>query len=148
MPSNSQLSASGLPGILGIKHLRHGDFNIEKLNVYTCPSNLLIAPVTKNFLKLKDLALIIYWILSLMPIIFSYLIIFLNINYFEYTDGQLKNFLINFSILINWVSLFFWVVLVPIDIRYKKVSSNFKFQIFYGYFLKLISVGLEKIEND
>ena len=88
-----------------------------------------------EILKLRNLALIIYWILSLTPIIFFYLIIFLNINYFDYVDNQLKTFPINFSILISWVSLFFWFALVPIDIKYKKVSSNIKFQIFYGYFL-------------
>ena len=88
-----------------------------------------------EILKLKSLALIVYWILSLTPIIFFYLLIILNINYFDYSDHGLKIFLINFSILISWVSLFFWFVLVPIDIKYKKISSNIKFQIFYGYFL-------------
>ena len=85
-----------------------------------------------KILKLKSLALIIYWILSLTPIIFFNLFIFLNINYF---DHELTTFLINFSILISWFSLFFWFFLVPIDIKYKKISSNIKFQIFYGYFL-------------
>ena len=83
-------------------------------------------------LKLKSLALVIYWILSLTPIIFFYLLIFLNISYFNH---GVKIFLINFLILISWVSLIFWFVLVPIDIKYKKISSNIKFQIFYGYFL-------------
>ena len=48
-PSYSQLSTSGLLGIIGIKHLRQGDFLLEKLKVYTCPSNLLIAPDIKIF---------------------------------------------------------------------------------------------------
>jgi len=88
-----------------------------------------------EILKLKNLALIVYWILSLTPIIFFYLLIILNINYFDYSGHGLKIFLINFSILISWVSLIFWFFLVPIDIKYKKISSNIKFQIFYGYFL-------------
>tara|TARA_B100000768_G_C11241105_1_gene359569 strand:- start:549 stop:1409 length:861 start_codon:yes stop_codon:yes gene_type:complete len=88
-----------------------------------------------KILKLRNLTLMIYWILSLAPIIFLYLLIFLNINYFDYIDNQFKTFPINFSILISWISLFFWVVLVPIDIKYKKVSSNLRFQLFYGYFL-------------
>ena len=97
-------------------------------------SGILLYELGK-ILKLKSLALIIYWILSLAPIIFFYLLIILNINYVDYPNHGLKTFLINFSILVSWVSLIFWFVLVPIDIKYKKISSNIRFQIFYGYFL-------------
>jgi len=33
------------------------------------------------------------------------------------------------------ISLVFWFSLAPIDIMYKRISSNVKFKIFYGYFL-------------
>ena len=86
-----------------------------------------------RILKLKSLALIIYWTLSIIPIVFFYLLFNLEKNYFS--DQLLNYFSVNFSILISFISLIFWVLLAPMDIRYKKISSNIKFQIFYGYLL-------------
>jgi phosphatidate cytidylyltransferase len=88
-----------------------------------------------KILKLKSLALYIYWILSLTPIIFFYFLISLDAFFLDEPVPNLKSFLINFSIFITLISLIFWFALAPLDIMYKKISSNNKFQIFYGYFL-------------
>jgi len=88
-----------------------------------------------KILKLKSLALYVYWILSLSPIIFFYFLISLDTFFLNEPTPNLKSFLNTFSILIALISLIFWFVLIPIDIMYKKISSNIKFQIFYGYFL-------------
>lgn len=103
-----------------------------------------------KILKLKSLSLIIYWILSFAPIIFFYLIISLNINFLDVPNHHLNNFLNIFTILISFISLIFWAVLAPIDIKYKKISSNVKFKIFYGYFLitpMAIATSLIFIQN-
>jgi len=97
-------------------------------------SGILFYELAK-ILKLKSLALYIYWILSLSPIIFFYFLISLDIFFLDEPIPNLQNFLMNFSIFISLISLFFWFGLVPIDIMYKKISSNVKFKIFYGYFL-------------
>ena len=88
-----------------------------------------------KILQLKSLALYVYWILSLSPIIFFYFLISLDIFVFDQQISKLKIFLINFSIFISLISLIFWFCFAPIDIMYKKISSNVRFKIFYGYFL-------------
>ena len=97
-------------------------------------SGILFYELAK-ILKLESLALIFYWVLSLSPIIFFYFLIGLDIFILDESTLHLKSFLINFSILTSLISLFFWFTLAPIDIMYKKISSNVKFKIFYGYFL-------------
>ena len=89
-----------------------------------------------KILKLKGLSLIIYWIFSAAPIIFFYFIVIVNINFLDESNQYLiKVFLTNFSIIISFISAIFWLIIVPLDILYRKISSNIKFQIFYGYFL-------------
>jgi phosphatidate cytidylyltransferase len=97
-------------------------------------SGILFNELAK-ILKLKSLSLAIYWILSFSPVIFFYVAVSLDIFFLDHPASYLKNFLINFSIFISFISLAFWLVLAPIDIMYKKISSNVKFKIFYGYFL-------------
>ena len=80
-----------------------------------------------KILKLKSLALYVYWILSLSPIIFFYFLISLDTFFLNEPAPNLKSFLNAFSILITLISLIFWFVLIPIDIMYKKISSNIKF---------------------
>lgn len=104
------------------------------LSLIFIASGILFYELAK-ILKLKSLALYVYWILSLTPIIFFYFLISLNIFFLSESIPNLKNFLINFSIFISVISLFFWFGLAPLDIMYKKISSNVKFKIFYGYFL-------------
>jgi len=89
-----------------------------------------------KILKLKGLSLIIYWIFSAAPIIFFYFIVIVNINFLDESNQYLiKVFLTNFSIIISFISAIFWLIIAPLDILYGKISSNIKFQIFYGYFL-------------
>ena len=104
------------------------------LSLIFIASGILFYELAK-ILKLKSLALYVYWILSLSPIIFFYFLISLDIFFLNESAPNLKSFLNTFSILITLISLIFWFVLIPIDIMYKKISSNIKFQIFYGYFL-------------
>ena len=104
------------------------------LSLVFVASGILFYELAK-ILKLKSLALYVYWILSLSPIIFFYFLVSLDIFFLNEPILNLKSFLINFSILMSLISLFFWSVLAPIDIMYKKISSNVKFKIFYGYFL-------------
>ena len=104
------------------------------LSLVFVASGILFYELAK-VLKLKNLALYIYWILSLSPIIFFFFLISLDLFFLNESIPNLKSFLINFSILISLISLFFWFGLAPLDIIYKKISSNVKFKIFYGYFL-------------
>jgi phosphatidate cytidylyltransferase len=104
------------------------------LSLVFVASGILFYELAK-ILKLKSLALYVYWILSLSPIIFFFFLISLNTFFLDEPITNLKSFLINFSTLLSFISLFFWFGLAPIDIIYKKISSNVKFKIFYGYFL-------------
>jgi len=104
------------------------------LSLILIASGILFYELAK-MLKLKSLALYVYWVLSLTPIIFFYFLIGLDIFIIDESISFLKIFLINFSILISLISLVFWFILAPIDIMYKRISSNVKFKIFYGYFL-------------
>ena len=104
------------------------------LSLILIASGILFYELAK-ILKLKGLAFYIYWILSLSPIIFFYFLISLETFFLDEPIPNLKSFLINFSILTSLISLFFWFGLAPLDIMYKKISSNVKFKIFYGYFL-------------
>jgi phosphatidate cytidylyltransferase len=104
------------------------------LSLVFVASGILFYELAK-ILKLKSLALYVYWTFSLAPIIFFYFLISLDIFFLDVSIPNLKSFLINFSILISLISLIFWFCLAPIDIIYKKISSNVRFKIFYGYFL-------------
>ena len=97
-------------------------------------SGILFYELAK-ILKLKGLSHAIYWIISASPVIFFYVAVSLDIFFLDGSATYLKNFLINFSILISFISLFFWLCLAPIDMMNKKISSNVKFKIFYGYFI-------------
>jgi len=104
------------------------------LSLILIASGILFYELAK-MLKLKSLALYVYWVLSLTPIIFFYFLIGLDIFTLNESTPYLKSFLINFPILMSLISLVFWFSLAPIDIMYKSISSNVKFKIFYGYFL-------------
>ena len=88
-----------------------------------------------KILKLKSLSLAVYWIFSFAPVIFLYAAVSLDMFFLDDSALNLKIFLINFSIFISLISLVFWLTLAPIDIMHKKISSNVRFKIFYGYFL-------------
>ena len=87
-----------------------------------------------KILKLKSLSLVVYWILSFSPIIFFYFI-YIGINFFLMTNQDLfKKLFKRFSILISFIGQFSGFLLVPLDILYKKISSNSKFKIFLWIF--------------
>jgi phosphatidate cytidylyltransferase len=112
-------------------------------------SGILFYELAK-ILQLKSLALVVYWVLSFSPIIFFFFMINLGIFIFDEPISYLKTFLINFSIFISLISFIFWFVFAPIDILYKKISSNDKVKIFYGYFLiapMLIVVAIVFTQN-
>ena len=91
-------------------------------------SGILLYELAK-ILKLKSLSLSIYWILSFLPVMFFYVAVGLDIFFHNDPSSYLKNFLVNFSIFISLISLFFWLCLAPMDIMYKKISSNVRFKI-------------------
>ena len=69
--------------------------------------------------------------------------------------GKSKNFIKNFgdgSVYMGWIGLISGVIMIgnhDADAERAWPAMSIAFlPIFYGYFLKLISVGLEKIEND
>ena len=98
-------------------------------------SSLILLNELSRLLKLKSLSLVIYWVLSISPIIFFYFI-YIGSNFLPNTNQDLlKIFLKDFTIGISFIAIIFWLILVPLDIFYKKISSNSKFKIFFGYFI-------------
>ena len=105
-----------------------------------------------KILKLKDYSLVFYWILSSVPIIFFFCLLLIskndyllnidirtinmNFEYLSHLEQLLVDkFLKQFSVLIGIISTIFWIIIVPLDLYFKNISSNHKFKIFYGYFL-------------
>ena len=98
-------------------------------------SSLILLNELSRLLKLKSLSLVVYWVLSISPIIFFYFF-YIGINFLPNTNQDLfKIFLKDFTIGISFIGTIFWLTLVPLDIFYKKISSNSKFKIFFGYFI-------------
>lgn len=106
-----------------------------------------------KILKLRDFSLLIYWILSSVPIIFFFCIVLISKNdyllnidirminmNFDYHSLARMQFLLDefatqFAVFMGIVSTIFWIIIVPLDLYFKNISSNHKFKIFYGYFL-------------
>ncbi len=103
-----------------------------------------------KLLSLSDIPLLFYWLLSILPIIFFYSI-FLIINFSPESDHIfLRSILKNFAIVMSLIGTIFWLILVPIDIFYKKISLNSKFKILYGYLMvspMIVVASLLFIEN-
>ena len=127
------------------------DNSIYFLSLILIAGFVLIYELGK-ILKLKDFSLVIYWIMSSVPIIFffslalitknDYLLnidirmINMNFDYLSRSDALLLDkFLKQFSVFIGTISTIFWLIIVPLDMYFKNISSNHKFKIFYGYFL-------------
>ena len=88
-----------------------------------------------KLLKLSNLPLLFYWIVSILPIIFFYSILF-GINFSsEVNQVFLTSILQNFALIMSIIGSLFWLIIVPIDILYKKISTNLKFKILYGYLM-------------
>jgi len=105
-----------------------------------------------KILKLKDFSLVIYWTLSSVPIIFFFCLVLISKNdyllnidikminmNFDYLSQSnvflLDKFIMQFSVYMATISTIFWIIIVPLDLYLKNISSNNKFKIFYGYFL-------------
>ena len=99
-----------------------------------------------NILKLYKLSLLFFWVLASTPLLI-YFIATLTSNfgnlfnlseYFYFTNTLyplISNFLsISIPFLVS-LSLIFWLFIVPVDIFYKKLSSNPLIKVFYGLFL-------------
>jgi phosphatidate cytidylyltransferase len=99
-----------------------------------------------NLLKLNKLSLAFFWFFASTPL-FIYFIgtftsnfgNFLNLSEYSYFTNTLYPLISNFlSISIPFLaslSLIFWLFIVPVDIFYKRLSSNPLIKIFYGLFL-------------
>ena len=127
------------------------DNSIYFLSLILIAGFVLIYELGK-ILKLKDFSLVIYWIMSSVPIIFFFCLVLIskndyllnidirminmNFDYLSRSDALLLDkFLKQFSVFIGTISTIFWLIIVPLDMYFKNISSNHKFKIFYGYFL-------------
>ena len=127
------------------------DNSIYFLSLILIAGFVLIHELGK-ILKLKDFSLVIYWIMSSVPIIFFFSLVLItkndyllnidirminmNFDYLSRSDALLLDkFLKQFSVFIGIISTIFWLIIVPLDMYFKNISSNHKFKIFYGYFL-------------
>ena len=127
------------------------DNSIYFLSLILIAGFVLIYELGK-ILKLKDFSLVIYWIMSSVPIIFFFSLVLItkndyllnidirminmNFDYLSRSDVLLLDkFLKQFSVFIGIISTIFWIIIVPLDMHFKNISSNHKFKIFYGYFL-------------
>ena len=127
------------------------DNSIYFLSLILIAGFVLIYELGK-ILKLKDFSLVIYWIMSSVPIIFFFSLVLItkndyllnidirminmNFDYLSRSDALLLDkFLKQFSVFFGIISTIFWIIIVPLDLYLKNISSNNKFKIFYGYFL-------------
>jgi len=128
------------------------DNSIYFLSLILIAGFVLIYELGK-ILKLKDFSLIIYWILSAFPIIFFFCVVLvskndyllnidirmINMNFDYDSFGRMQflldKFAMQFAVTIGILSTIFWIIIVPLDLYFKNISSNHKFKIFYGYFL-------------
>ena len=99
-----------------------------------------------NILKLYKLSLLFFWVLASTPLLI-YFIATLTSNfgnlfnlseYFYFTNTLyplISNFLTISIPFLATLSIIFWLFIVPVDICYKKISSNPLIKVFYGLFL-------------
>jgi len=104
------------------------------LLVILSTGSIVLSELSK-LLKLSNLPLLFYWIVSILPIIFFYSILF-GINFSSKVNQVfLTSILQNFALIMSIIGSLFWLIIVPIDILYKKISTNLKFKILYGYLM-------------
>ena len=93
-----------------------------------------------RILKLRGTNLILFWIVSLTPIVTNFISSLIYYSSF-FTHPIFQSTLSMLSDIHNlffWVipaSLIFWLIIVPADFLTKKISSNYLVNIFYGLFL-------------
>ena len=99
-----------------------------------------------NILKLHRLSLAFFWFFASIPLLIYFIATFtsnfgniFNLSEYFYFTNTLYPLISNFlPVLIPFLaclSLIFWLFIVPVDILYKKVSSNSFIKVFYGLFL-------------
>jgi len=99
-----------------------------------------------NILKLNKLSLAFFWVLASTPLLIYFIATFtsnfgnlFNLSeYFYFTNTLyllISNFLTISIPFLAALSLIFWLFIVPVDIFYKKISSNPSIKVFYGLFL-------------
>ena len=99
-----------------------------------------------HILKLKKLSLLFFWVLGSTPLLIYFIATFTSnfgnlfslSEYFYFTNTLyplISNFLTISIPFLATLSLIFWLFIVPIDIFYKKISSNPSIKVFYGLFL-------------
>ena len=99
-----------------------------------------------NILKLNKLSLAFFWVLALTPLLIYFIATFtsnfgnlFNLSEYFYFTNTLYPLISNFLTIsipfLATLSLIFWLFIVPIDIFYKKISSNPAIKVFYGLFL-------------
>ena len=99
-----------------------------------------------KILKLNGLSLAFFWVLGSTPLLVSFIAnltsnfgnFFHLYNYFYFTNTLyplISDFLSYTIPFLATLSLMFWLFIVPLDILYKKLSSNSLMQVFYGLFL-------------
>ncbi len=99
-----------------------------------------------KILKLNGLSLAFFWFLGSAPLLVYFIAtltsnfgnFFHLYNYFYFTNTLyplISDFLTYTIPFLATLSLMFWLFIVPLDILYKKLSSNSLMQVFYGLFL-------------
>ena len=99
-----------------------------------------------NILKLNKLSLAFFWVLALTPLLIYFIATFtsnfgnlFNLSEYFYFTNTLYPLISNFLTIsipfLATLSLIFWLFIVPVDICYKKISSNPSIKVFYGLFL-------------
>ena len=99
-----------------------------------------------NVLKLNKLSLAFFWVLASAPLLIYFISTFtsnfgnlFNLSEYFYFTNTLYPLISNFLIIsipfLAALSLIFWLLIVPVDIFYKKISSNPSIKVFYGLFL-------------
>ena len=99
-----------------------------------------------KILKLNSLSLILFWFLASTPLFLYFLATFtsnfgniINLSeYFYFTNTiypLISDFLLIVIPFLASLSFIFWLFIVPLDIFYKKISTNPSIKVFYGLFL-------------
>ena len=91
-----------------------------------------------KILKIKGISAIFYWVLAALPMLNYFLLSssysrsFFNSLLAKYDTLLIHQIYDSYILIFALFTLFFWFLIVPIDIIYKKISSNPVIKVFYG----------------
>jgi CDP-diglyceride synthetase len=99
-----------------------------------------------NILKLNKLSLAFFWFFASTPLFIYFIGTFISnfgnffnlSEYFYFTNTLyplISNFLSISTLFLASLSFIFWIFIVPVDVFYKRLSSNSFIKVFYGLFL-------------